>query len=72
MPAYEYKCDDCESTFTVIARMAEKSKGLVVTCRMCVSESVHQVYSGISLIGGNRGGTSGSGGGCNPGRGCCG
>jgi putative FmdB family regulatory protein len=72
MPAYEYKCEDCESTFTVIATMAEKSKGLTVTCRMCGSESVHQIYSGISLMTGRSGNGSGSGGGCTPGGSCCG
>ncbi len=71
MPAYEYKCDDCESTFTVFATMAEKAKGLAVTCRMCGSERVRQVFSGIALISGKSGGSQ-FGGGCTPGGGCCG
>lgn len=65
MPAYEYHCDDCESTFTVIATIAEKEKGLTVVCRICGSESVRQVFSGISIMGGK-------GGSCKPGGGCCG
>lgn len=71
MPAYEYKCEDCESDFTVIATMVEKAKGLTVACRMCGSERVKQIFSGISFIGGKRNGPA-PGGGCAPGRGCCG
>ena len=55
MPAYEYKCYDCQSTFTTIATVTEKAKGLTATCRMCGSERVRQ-FSGISLIGGSNGG----------------
>lgn len=71
MPLYEYRCEDCEATFTQFASIAEKAKGLPVVCRICGSERVKQVFTGISLIGGNRGGTTGSGGGCRPGGGCC-
>ncbi len=65
MPAYEYHCDDCESNFTVIATVAEHDKGLDVTCRICGSESVRRVFSGISVTSGK------TGGGCTPGGGCC-
>ena len=49
MPAYEYRCDVCESAFTVIANAEEKSKGLKVKCSNCGSDKVKEITSGISM-----------------------
>jgi len=69
---YEYICKDCESKFTVFMTIAEKEKGHVITCRVCGSENVKQVFSGISLVSGKSGSSSGYRSGCTPGGGCCG
>ncbi|MEW6527426.1 MAG: FmdB family zinc ribbon protein [Spirochaetota bacterium] len=44
MPVYEYKCENCESTFTVVTTMAKKAKGFPVACRMCKSERGKQIF----------------------------
>ncbi len=69
MPAYEYHCDDCNETFTVIATVSQKEKGLQVTCRICGSSNVRQVYTGIS-VGGKKKTLPIIGGGCSCGGAC--
>ncbi|MEJ5363113.1 MAG: zinc ribbon domain-containing protein [Spirochaetota bacterium] len=69
MPAYEYRCDDCNETFTVIASMSEKEKGLQVVCKICGSTNVRQVYSSIS-VGGKKKDLPLVGGGCSCGGAC--
>ncbi|MGC8777196.1 MAG: FmdB family zinc ribbon protein [Candidatus Caldatribacteriaceae bacterium] len=68
MPTYEYRCDQCGYVTEVQASLAEKEKGLDLTCPHCGSKSLTQVFGGFLLGCSPKGGRSGShGGGCS----CC-
>ncbi len=67
MPTYSYKCDGCDAAFDIQATIAEKDKGLNVTCPSCNSSDVHQVLHSINILSGGR-----TRGGCDPSSGCCG
>ncbi len=49
MPAYEYRCEVCETAFTVIADAEEKAKGLKVKCRNCGSDKANEITAGVSM-----------------------
>jgi putative FmdB family regulatory protein len=55
MPTYEYVCTDCGAGIEVEATIAEKEKGLKVTCPDCGSKKVAQVFGGFSVMGSPRG-----------------
>ena len=66
MATYEYHCKTCGENFDIQASIAEKEKGLDVTCAHCGSKSVERVFSGISMLTGGQAigkvtGTSNSG-----------
>lgn len=50
MPTYEYHCRTCGNKFDIRASIAEKEKGLDVTCAQCGSNIVEQVFAGISML----------------------
>jgi len=56
MPTYEYACLQCGAAIEVQATLAEKEKGLKVTCPSCGSKKVAQVFRGFSVMGRARGG----------------
>ncbi len=72
MPIYEYICIECGEKMEIWATIAEKEKGLNVTCQKCGSKKVAQVFSSF-LIGGSSSGKDISSG-CGPQfrPGCCG
>jgi putative FmdB family regulatory protein len=68
---YAYQCDKCGEAFTVRATLAEKERGLDLSCPRCGEKSVTQDLRGVGM------GFRGEGGGppfrgCGPGSGCCG
>jgi len=50
MPAYEYRCSDCNKTFVVYATVAEHEKNPKPNCSHCGSNKVEQQFSGVSVI----------------------
>jgi putative FmdB family regulatory protein len=44
MPLYEYRCKDCQKTFTIALSLAERSH-TTVQCTGCGSKNVEQVIS---------------------------
>jgi putative FmdB family regulatory protein len=50
MPIYEYHCKMCGNNFDIQASIAEKEKGLDVTCAQCGGKSVEQVLGGIAML----------------------
>ncbi len=65
MPNYEYKCRDCQQTFTVKASIKEKSEGLNPVCPDCKGKDVFQVFTSVGIIGkGGSGQNSCSSGSC--------
>lgn len=63
MPMYEYRCSECGSKYEQLRRMSEADRDL--KCPKCGSEQVARQFSACAV----RGGSSGGGGGCAPGRG---
>ncbi len=61
MPTYEYVCTKCGERIEIRATIAEKTKGLSVTCPKCGSSEVSQVFGALGIR------TSSSGGSCSPG-----
>lgn len=47
MPIYEYRCDACESTFEVMARITEAPPE---TCERCGNGPVHKLISQTSFV----------------------
>ncbi|MFN3478960.1 MAG: FmdB family zinc ribbon protein [Thermodesulfovibrionales bacterium] len=44
MPVYEYKCDNCGETFSLVMGIKEKDKAKI-ECPKCGSDKVKPVYS---------------------------
>ena len=44
MPTYEYECNACKNTFSLVRTLAEHEKGNV-TCPKCQSKDVKQLLS---------------------------
>ncbi|MFN3395266.1 MAG: FmdB family zinc ribbon protein [Thermodesulfovibrionales bacterium] len=44
MPVYEYKCDKCGETFSLVMGIKEKDKAKI-ECPKCGSDKVKPVYS---------------------------
>lgn len=49
MPLYEYKCNSCEKTFTVLSLNTEEEKE--IKCPYCQSEDVKKEISSFSSFG---------------------
>ena len=58
MPVYEYVCIGCGEKAEVWATIAEKEKGLKVTCPKCGSSKMAQVFGSFAVVG-SSGGRSG-------------
>lgn len=77
MPTYEYHCKECGHYFDVRATIAQKEKGLDLTCEQCGSKNLQQVFGGFAILGGQtvnvRRNEGQSGGSCcgGSGSGCC-
>lgn len=73
MPIYEYHCKECQHYFEVWATIAEKERGLDISCEKCGSKELQQVFAGISLVTGTSvtRNTRFGGGSCDPSAGCC-
>ena len=41
MPTYEFRCEDCRRTFTLVMSMAERDKGKIC-CPTCKKRNVKQ------------------------------
>lgn len=72
MPTYEYICLKCQEKTEVFASIAQKEKGLKVSCPKCGGEKMIQFFGSLNLVGSSKG----AGGGatyCGPqsGPGCC-
>ena len=50
MPTYEYHCKTCGNHFDVQASIAEKERGLDVTCTQCGSKLAERVFAGIAMF----------------------
>ena len=80
MPHYDYECKDCGTVVGVKATIAEKERGLDVTCSKCGSKSMEQVFNTMAVVSGGFSMPSissmptskSSGGGCGCGAGGCG
>jgi putative FmdB family regulatory protein len=72
MPTYEYACMECGEKTDVFASIAEKEKGLKVTCPGCGGNKMVQFFGRVNVMGSARG--SGGAPFCGPqsGPGCCG
>jgi putative FmdB family regulatory protein len=44
MPTYEYLCEECRKTFTLLISMSEHDKG-EITCTSCKGSKVIQQYT---------------------------
>lgn len=71
MPTYEYQCKECDYYFDVKATIAEKEKGLDITCEKCGNKDLQQVFGGFAIIGGQTVNVKSSDS-HNSGGGCCG
>lgn len=49
MPVYEYKCDKCGETFSLVMGIKEKDKAKI-ECPKCGSDKVKPVYSTFVAI----------------------
>ncbi|MEW6410575.1 MAG: zinc ribbon domain-containing protein [Nitrospirota bacterium] len=49
MPAYEYKCLDCNRVFTAFLSFKEKEQG-DVQCPNCGSKNLQQIYSTFHAV----------------------
>ncbi|MEO0079996.1 MAG: zinc ribbon domain-containing protein [candidate division WOR-3 bacterium] len=54
MPVYEYKCEDCDKKFEVVASIVEKEAGLSPVCPKCGGMRVRQVFSRFTVIGSSK------------------
>ncbi len=61
MPLYEYVCENCGQTFTVLQPVGEGSEN--VRCPYCDSNEVKKIFSPFASFFGSSG-DSGWGGGC--------
>ncbi len=70
MPTYEYVCTECGERIEIYATIAEKEKGLKVSCPKCGSKKVAQIFGNFMVMGSSKN----SGPVCGPqaGPGCCG
>lgn len=70
MPIYEYACPNCQRVIQVQASLAEKEKGLRVSCPECGEKKLVRVFGSFAI---GRGGERRGSGGCGPqgGPGCC-
>ncbi len=50
MPIYEYKCNNCNKTFSVQVSFKEHEKEPKPKCEHCGSKNVEQLFSGVSVI----------------------
>jgi putative FmdB family regulatory protein len=77
MPFYDFRCTQCEHTFTVRATFQEKEAGLHPPCPVCSAIETRQMLAAGIFIGHAIGGfersfpSVGQSCGCGPG-GCCG
>ncbi|MTI95501.1 MAG: zinc ribbon domain-containing protein [Firmicutes bacterium] len=62
MPAYDFKCQDCETVYEARVPMQELNKSKLPKCPRCQSTNVKQVFRSVSF---NRG-RSQRGGCCGP------
>lgn len=49
MPAYDYKCEGCKKSFSLILTIAERDKGKI-KCPKCGSRKTRQLVTGFSVI----------------------
>jgi len=54
MPVYEFKCEDCDRKFDVVATLAEKDSGLSPMCPKCGGRRVRQVFGRFTLLAGSK------------------
>lgn len=53
MPIYEFKCNECNKTFSVMTSFAGKKQA---KCPHCSSSDLREVFDNYSLFIGNKGG----------------
>lgn len=61
MPFYDYRCDDCGSTFEVKRSMSEQEGSAAPECSCCGSDRTRRVFSTFFAGSGGASGGSGSG-----------
>ena len=49
MPVYEFECQVCHHTFTLVQTFAEHDKHAKVTCPKCSSGDVQQLLSHVTV-----------------------
>ncbi|MGE5483399.1 MAG: FmdB family zinc ribbon protein [Ignavibacteriales bacterium] len=74
MPTYEFVCSECGTRAEGSATVAEKEKGLHLTCPECRSPNMRRVFSRFLVLGSSGQGKGGGSCGCGPqaGPNCCG
>ena len=48
MPTYEFKCQECNTVFTKVLSISQRSSGMI-TCESCGSTHVDQLFTSISV-----------------------
>jgi putative FmdB family regulatory protein len=71
MPTYEYVCTECGEKINIRATIAEKEKGLKVTCLKCGGMKMAQVFGNFMVMGSSKTGNKSSCCGSSTGSDCC-
>ena len=50
MPTYDYQCNDCKKTFTVMVSIKEHEKNPNPNCQHCGSSNVKRIFTNITVI----------------------
>lgn len=61
MPFYDYRCQDCDTTFEVKRSMSEQGETSTPDCTCCGSQETQRVFGNFFSSSGNGGGGSASG-----------
>jgi putative FmdB family regulatory protein len=70
VPVYEYRCNDCRTTFEVLRRMGERE--LAALCPSCESRASMPLISQVATTRGASGASAGAGAPAIESGGCCG
>lgn len=57
MPAYDYQCRDCRTSFMVRMSMSAYSTGAKPPCPACESKNVERTYAAVNVLTATRGGS---------------
>ncbi len=67
MPAYDYRCQDCGTSFEVRMSISAYSTGEQPPCRDCGSQHVARTFGAVNVLTGSRSSGGSLGSSCGPG-----